>query len=303
VTGFLSAPSPGRVTAPWGAPPATPSSPNRHLGTDRGWGNGDVIYAMRDGIVKQTAYTGSYGNRTVIDHGIVAFGKRWETWYCHQSEFWVSPGQRVSRGQAIGRQGSTGNVTGKHLHSELRVDGVSVDQVPWENTPDPSIGSIEAAPAPVIEPPEEDPMYNLSFNTDGAGICTSVFGVSGVPTQQLYNLLYRLKNSNQLKTPFHATVKTWVPNAIDGQPERMETAEYDIVNGYLSLHRQAAFAGVKLDDAKLRSAISDALKGTVVTSRTEVDPEQLLKAFETVVPRVSAAMLRQAGAALTAAKP
>ena len=53
------------------------------------------------------------------------------TVYGHMSQLLVSAGQRVTAGDHIGREGSTGHSTGPHLHFEVRVDGVPVDPAPW----------------------------------------------------------------------------------------------------------------------------------------------------------------------------
>ena len=66
------------------------------------------------------------GNAVVIDHGWGVY-----TGYWHQTEIYVQPGERVSTGQVIGTVGSTGRVTGAHLHWELWVNGVPVDPMQW----------------------------------------------------------------------------------------------------------------------------------------------------------------------------
>ena len=67
---------------------------------------------------------GGYGNATVIDHGNAL-----ATLYGHQSAMLVGPGDRVPRGQVIGRVGCTGYCTGPHLHFEVRLYGTPVDPV------------------------------------------------------------------------------------------------------------------------------------------------------------------------------
>jgi murein DD-endopeptidase MepM/ murein hydrolase activator NlpD len=63
-----------------------------------------------------------YGFRVVIDHGI-----DYVTLYAHLSDIYVTPGQIVGKGQVIGVSGSNGNITGPHLHFEIRDYGILVD--------------------------------------------------------------------------------------------------------------------------------------------------------------------------------
>jgi murein DD-endopeptidase MepM/ murein hydrolase activator NlpD len=59
-----------------------------------------------------------YGNRVVIDHG-----NGYKTLYAHLSRIYVTVGQRVARGNALGQMGSTGRSTGIHLHFEITQGG------------------------------------------------------------------------------------------------------------------------------------------------------------------------------------
>lgn len=63
-----------------------------------------------------------YGNRVVIDHG-----NGYRSLYAHLSNIYVTHGQTVSRGQAIGQMGSTGRSTGTHLHFEMHFKGIAVN--------------------------------------------------------------------------------------------------------------------------------------------------------------------------------
>jgi murein DD-endopeptidase MepM/ murein hydrolase activator NlpD len=120
-------PSPGNINTPFGPrPKPTPRSPAIHYGQDYGWGNGEQIYAARAGRVKSYEFSGAYGKRLVIDHG-----DNTETWYCHTDSATVAVGAEVKGGQQIAWQGATGNVVGKHLHFEVRINGVAVDPEPY----------------------------------------------------------------------------------------------------------------------------------------------------------------------------
>lgn len=63
-----------------------------------------------------------YGQHILVDHG-----GGLSTLYAHLSEIYVKPGDRVARGQVIGRMGSTGRSTGTHLHFETRRGGTPVN--------------------------------------------------------------------------------------------------------------------------------------------------------------------------------
>ncbi len=87
-----------------------------HEGYDIANYPGTPVIATADGVIKATKWWSTYGNTVRIDHG---FGI--ETRYAHLKNIYVRPGQEVKRGQKIGCIGSTGRVTGPHLHYEVRV--------------------------------------------------------------------------------------------------------------------------------------------------------------------------------------
>jgi len=97
-----------------------------HRGVDLAAAAGTPVYAANDGIVRLAATLPLSGVAVLIDHvmGIV-------TSYLHQSALLVRPGQRVRRGEILGRVGSTGLSTGPHLHWGFRINGVHVDPMPW----------------------------------------------------------------------------------------------------------------------------------------------------------------------------
>lgn len=89
-----------------------------HTGLDFAAPEGTPVRAVAAGVVRSTSYDWSYGATTVL-----TLEDGTEVWFCHQSEQLVSVGERVAAGQVIGAVGSTGNVTGPHLHLEVRPAG------------------------------------------------------------------------------------------------------------------------------------------------------------------------------------
>jgi murein DD-endopeptidase MepM/ murein hydrolase activator NlpD len=100
--------------------------PGLHQGVDIAAAAGQPVYAAADGLVMLAGTTGGYGEAIYLAHGFSI-----STRYGHLSEIDVHPGQRVRRGDMIGRVGSTGRSTGSHLHYEVRVDGSPVNPIAY----------------------------------------------------------------------------------------------------------------------------------------------------------------------------
>lgn len=131
---YWPAPTVKNITSPfgyrWGG--------DFHGGTDisNGRSSGEKIVAAADGTVIKVNSTDSwgmsYGYYCMIDHGLDSQGRRIVTLYAHMQKGSpvVREGQKVVGGQTIlGYIGATGNVTGPHLHFEVRVNGTRVDPV------------------------------------------------------------------------------------------------------------------------------------------------------------------------------
>ncbi len=128
VGGAFAWPLPGftKITSPYGS-----RSSGFHTGTDIAGRNaaGELCYgypvvAANSGTVIAVRNLGSksYGRYIILDHG---GGCR--TLYAHLSKTTVKEGDTVTRGQEIGKAGSTGNSTGPHLHFELWLDNARVN--------------------------------------------------------------------------------------------------------------------------------------------------------------------------------
>ncbi|MFN7940900.1 MAG: M23 family metallopeptidase [Thermoanaerobaculia bacterium] len=97
-----------------------------HLGFDLASVQHAPIPASNRGVVVLARYFGIYGNAVVVDHG---YGLA--SLYAHLSSLGVTEGDRVERGQILGRSGATGLAGGDHLHFSFLVDGVPVSPLEW----------------------------------------------------------------------------------------------------------------------------------------------------------------------------
>lgn len=122
-TGGFDWPRRDRITSPFGQRRIFDGEVRSlHLGLDVAGRAGTPVRAAGDGRI---ALTGSFllqGNAIYVDHGLGVY-----TAYFHLSRIEVREGDAVARGQVVGRVGSTGRVTGPHLHWSLYVAGQSLD--------------------------------------------------------------------------------------------------------------------------------------------------------------------------------
>jgi len=99
-----------------------------HLGIDLAQVRLAPVPAANDGVVALASFLGIYGNSVVIDHG---YGLM--TIYAHLSSIAVTEGQKVERGEIIGRTGETGLAGGDHLHYCTLLMGLPVDPIEWSD--------------------------------------------------------------------------------------------------------------------------------------------------------------------------
>ena len=101
-----------------------------HSGTDMAADCGTVIRAVASGYVSAVSADVSAGNYVDVNHGMVG-GNSVITEYLHMQAQYVSPGQYVNAGDALGEVGSTGYATGCHLHFGVRENGSYVEPMDY----------------------------------------------------------------------------------------------------------------------------------------------------------------------------
>lgn len=97
-----------------------------HYGYDLASTKQSAVPAANAGVVAFTGPLTIYGNTVIVDHGLGL-----QTLYAHLSSIDVKPGDKVSKGQPLGRTGATGLAIGDHLHFEVLVAGASVTPLEW----------------------------------------------------------------------------------------------------------------------------------------------------------------------------
>ncbi len=104
---------------------------SRHISQGYRWGHRALdidnrsrppVFAAESGTVTFAGWLGGYGNLIIVNHG-----SGWVTYYAHLDKFYITKGQQVAKGAAIGKMGSTGRSSGPHLHFEARKNGKHVN--------------------------------------------------------------------------------------------------------------------------------------------------------------------------------
>jgi len=130
--------SPARFTLPLGRPTTNlpkgegfgakwvfntkPESSEIHSGADYALAPGTPVIALADGTVAIAEDLFFAGKAVFVDHGNGLIGM-----YFHMSELKVQAGQDVKKGETLGLVGSTGRVTGPHLHLGVRWHDARID--------------------------------------------------------------------------------------------------------------------------------------------------------------------------------
>jgi murein DD-endopeptidase MepM/ murein hydrolase activator NlpD len=119
-----------------------------HLGIDLASVKHAPVPAANNGAVIFSGDLGIYGKTVLIDHGFGLFSM-----YAHLNASDVRKGQQVSKGETLGRTGSTGLAGGDHLHFSILVHNTFVNPIEWwdaawiQNNVTAKIEAVQAAPA------------------------------------------------------------------------------------------------------------------------------------------------------------
>ncbi|MEH6757850.1 MAG: M23 family metallopeptidase [Parasphingorhabdus sp.] len=118
-------PAKGRISGMFGSQRVYKGEPGSyHSGVDIAGSTGAYFVAPADGVVTLAADKpfSLEGNLLMIDHGMGL-----NSAFLHASEILVTEGQKVKRGEPIGRIGATGRATGPHLHWSMKWNDARID--------------------------------------------------------------------------------------------------------------------------------------------------------------------------------
>ncbi len=88
---------------------------------------GTNVIAVGDGVVRSVRYSETYGNVLVYEINNNSKNNRIEVFYGHLKKVLVDVGDKVSKGEVVGKSGDTGLVTGPHLHYTILINGKSIN--------------------------------------------------------------------------------------------------------------------------------------------------------------------------------
>ena len=193
----------------------TVTDPKGHTGIDLYQPIGTPIYAseggdiLAAGIINNAYGNTAYGKCVLIDHK-----NGYYTFYAHMNDIKVQKGMSVISGAVIGTVGATGNVTGPHLHFEVRNNPI------WNrnNFIDPeSIINFNNETSVIINPiyPEKNEDFKIGENVKISGSLVNMRDSAGYSG----NIIMELKNGVKLKVIGNKEVKDgldWYPVQING---------------------------------------------------------------------------------------
>ena len=116
-------PMSGRLTSPFGTRKnPTGRGTEFHTGIDIANRTGTSVVAAGNGVVTFAGYKSGWGRMVLISHG---YG--YVSQYTHNSTLLVKEGQKVTKGDLIAKCGTSGRVTGPHLHFGIQLNGEWID--------------------------------------------------------------------------------------------------------------------------------------------------------------------------------
>ena len=190
----------------------TITDPKGHTGIDLYQPIGTPIYAaeggdiLAAGMINNAYGNAAYGNCVLIDHK-----NGYYTFYAHMNTVKVKTGMSVIQGAVIGTVGATGNVTGPHLHFEVRTNPV------WnrKNFIDPeSVLKIEN-PNPIKQNNNNNNEFNIGDSVKISGSLVNMRKSAGYSGE----IITELKNGVNLKIIGNKETKDgldWYPVQING---------------------------------------------------------------------------------------